>query len=150
MLELLRAMLYIILVLTTLAGFIFGGVVGGAASDPFGGGGFSLVGALVGGMIAFLWGLLGVGFGLLLFEIRDLLQRQVIATERAMNTQAAPAVAPVVSSIVTPMAPTQGFTYRESRPMQPNVPAGNRVCPSCGQIQHIERLTCWKCGANMA
>lgn len=86
----LEGILYLLIIASTVMGFAVGGAMGGImsmATNPFGGGGFSGGGALLGAIFGFVGGVANTGVIFVMLEIKDLLKSQAGTMEAQRREQ---------------------------------------------------------------
>lgn len=130
-------------IISTIGGFILGGIVGGFGGSMFGGSSFNLATALVGAIIAFANAAIISGAGLTLDRIRELLEDQTSLLqeqERRQRSQSSSTVANPIS-------------FQAARPTPVVQPAGTarkkRKCPDCGAETYDTVDYCPRCSARM-
>jgi len=124
-------------VVSTIGGFILGGVVGGFGGNLFGGASFNTTTAVVGAIIAFSNAAIVSGAGLTLERIRELLEEQnyrLQEQERRQRSQHAP----LTSNPGSPQT-TQSLGITRKK----------RKCPDCGAETYDTVDYCPKCSARL-
>jgi len=130
-------------IVSTIGGFILGGIMGGLGGSLFGGPSFNTTTAMVGAVIAFTNAAIVSGAGLALDRIRELLEDQTSLLqeqERRQRSQSSSTVANPIS-------------FQAARPTPVVQPAGTarkkRKCPDCGAETYDTVDYCPRCSARM-
>ena len=135
--------------LSTIGGFVAGGIIGGSVGAVFGEPSFNYVTALIFAALAFANSAIVSGAGLAIDRMRELMEEQVDLTKRQQSTQRA---SQILSSIPGAMPSAPASRSPVSSRMQAvtasaaPAAAETRVCPQCGARYDINLTVCDKCG----